>query len=122
MRDVRVQLFNGADTDATMESDAFAIQQNFKLSGQVISTDPGGNIDGSLQLWVSNDQAPAGNNAPFTPTNWSAFGSAITVDQAEVQLIPAVDICYRWIKGVYTDNSAGASTGLLTVNIEMQGV
>lgn len=121
MRDVQEILFNVADTNATVSSEALPIQQIYKMSAMVIATDPGGNIDGSLQLQVSNDEAPAGNMAPFTPTNWAPLGSAITIDDAGTDLVSATDMCYRWLRTLYTDNSAGASTGKLTVIVEMQG-
>jgi hypothetical protein len=123
MRDALVKLFNANVTNANVNSAAAPIQQIFKISGQVIAIDPGTNIDGSLQLQVSNDQAPAGNlDNDWLPTNWSNFGTAVTVSAAGVQLIAASDVCFRWLRAVYTDASSGTSTGTITVQIEMQGV
>lgn len=121
MRDAQIQLFEAQATNANAQSAAVPIQQIFKISGQVI-TSAGAGINGSLQLQVSNDQAPAGNmgNA-YVPTNWSNFGSAVTVNAAGVQLIAAVDVCFRWLRAVFTDSSGGTSAATITVNIEAQG-
>lgn len=121
MRDVQEILFNNVATDASINSAAIPIQQIYKMSAIVVAVDPNTNIDGSLQLQVSNDKAPAGNMAPFTPTNWANLGSPITIDDAGIDLVSATDMSYRWLRAAYTDNSVGASDGTISVIVEMQG-
>lgn len=62
-----------------------------------------GSADGSVQIQVSNDNAYLGaEKAGFVPTNWSNLGSATAITTAGPLLIAQQDVCYRWIRAVYT--------------------
>lgn len=88
------------------------------MSFQFSST---GTAAGTLQLQVSNDQAPSGQALGFTPTNWSNVGTAVTVTAGPaVFLIPATELAYEYVRAVYTDSTSGTATG--TVSVRAKGI
>lgn len=87
-------------------SNAIKTDQLFKVSAQVISGS--GTSSGTVQLQVSNDVVHRGITPE--PTNWSNLGSAITISGAAIQLITATDICYNWLRAVFTDTFNNVST------------
>lgn len=104
------------------------IRQIYRLSGQVV-VGAGAATAGSLQLYYSNDPISAVNIQGSTisgVTNWSTFGTAVTVSGAAVQAIlfstiPWTDLGFSWLKAVYTDSSSGVGLGKITVNLNIQG-
>lgn len=121
MRQATITLLENEDTDANVSSAVIPISQIYKVSAQIIAVDPDTNIDGTLTLEVSNDKAPAGVMAPFTPTNWSPLVTGTAISAAGISLIPATDVCFEWLRATYTDGSSGASTGTISVNLNEQG-
>lgn len=95
----------------TITSSLIPLDQIIKMSGQVIVG--AGTSGGTLQLQVSNDITNASNMAGqsnFVPSNWSNLGSAVTINAAGVTLIAQQDLCYRWLRAVYTDTLARVNT------------
>jgi len=100
-----------AQVAANVTSTALATVNTFYVSAQIIATGP---IVGALKLQASNDNPSNPNQSPAS--NWSDIPSAtVSVSAAGVFLIPKTDLCYRWIRAVYTHTSG---TGTVTVNIE----
>lgn len=117
------QVGNANITSATIDA-----RQLYRIAGQVI-VGAGAATAGSLQLQYSCDPVSGVNITPAAikgVTNWSNFGTAVTVSGAATQsivfsTIPFSDIGYAWIRAVYTDTSSGSGAGLVTVNLNFQG-
>lgn len=113
---------------ATRTSAVIDARHLYRISGQVI-VGAGAATAGSMQLQYSCDPIAAVNVTPAAitgVTNWSNFGTAVTVSGAATQSIlfssiPFSDIGYTWIRAVYTDTSGGTGAGLVTVNLNFQG-
>lgn len=87
---------NGLQTDAT---------QLFAASAQAVIS---GNASGSIKLQASNDIPPGGiNNIDFVATNWVTIGSSVSTPSEGSYLIPKIDVCYRWLRSVWTSTSSG---------------
>lgn len=111
---LRYSTLNGADASASINGLAIDVSKAIQISAQVITT---GDAAGTLKLQVSND-APVGPQYEPTaqPTNWNDIPSAtVTISAAGTLLIPKTDVCYDWIRVVYT-RSSGAGT--ITVNVK----
>lgn len=87
---------------ATITTIAVRAQNLFYVSVQVSSTGAGA---GTLKLQASNDQPVQSN---VVPTNWSDVPTAsVAVSGAGAFLIPKTDLCYEWIRLVYTNSGTG---------------
>jgi len=87
---------------ATVTTAAIPSLNLFYCSAQVSGT---GGAGGTLALQASNDDSQAAN---FVPTNWSAIPNAtVTVTGNGSFLIPKTDLCYQWVRLVYTNTGTG---------------
>lgn len=76
----------------------------FYCSAQIATV--GAGAAGTLKLQASNDESEASN---FVPTNWSDIPSAsVAVSGAGAFLIPKTDLCYQWVRLVYTNTGSGS--------------
>lgn len=92
------------------------LNQIIKVSVQVIAG--AGTLGGSFKLEVSNDQPPNGYLlGNYQPTNWSALGSPTVLSSAGITLIPQQDMCYRFMRAVYTDTVAIVNTVVATADV-----
>lgn len=108
MRPVNAVVLSGPDT-ATILGDHVSSDQLVSASFLPVFADT--TAAGTLQVQASNDLPPAGNLAPFTPTNWSNITDATSAVTAGVgPLIFLPQICYRWIRITYTSTTPGTST------------
>jgi len=127
MRQYSYSLINQVGSK-TITSATIDARQLYRIAGQVI-VGAGAATAGTLQLQYSCDPVNAVNITPNGITgvsNWSNFGTAVTVSGAAKQSIlfstlPFSDIGYAWIQAVYTDSSSGTGAGLVTVNLNFQG-
>ena len=73
---------------------------------------------GTVKIQASNDIYNSGYTpGSFAVTNWSDIPSAsATITAGGIALIPKTDLCYRWIRAVYTSSSGGSSTVNITMN------
>ena len=68
---------------------------------------------GTLKLQVSNDDTPG-----QLPVNFSDIsGASVTVTGAGAFLIPKLDLCYEFVRLVYTNTG----TGTITANLKALG-
>lgn len=109
---------------ATRTSGTLDFRQIYRLSGQVV-VGAGANTAGSMQLQFSNDPDAIKKN-PFAATNWTNFGTPVTVSGAATSpilfsTVPWTDLGFAWLRAVYTDSSSGTGLGLVTVNLNLQG-
>lgn len=89
-------------TAATINSAAIPALNLFYCSAQASAV--GASSAGTLKLQASNDEPV--NNTP--PTNWSDIPSAtVSVSAAGAFLIPKTDLCYQWVRVVYTNSGTG---------------
>lgn len=104
-----------AATAGDQASAAIPTQNIFSMSAQVVAS---GAPVGVAKVQVSNDEAVSIPNQ-FAPTNWSDLsGVTVSVSAAGVFLIPKFDVCYNYVRLVYTKTSG---TGAITVNVKGLG-
>jgi hypothetical protein len=89
-------------TAASVTTAAIPSLNLFCCSVQISAT---GSAGGTLVLQASNDDSEA---AGFVPTNWSNIpGATIAVTGAGAFLIPKTDLCYQWVRLIYTNTGTG---------------
>lgn len=110
MRYANVTALNAISANSTTASDAEDASYLMKVSAQVVSA--GSSILGTAKLQSSNDKPPAGESpVQFTPTNWVDIPSAsATITTAGAQMIAPVDVCFQYIRALFTDTGAGVQT------------
>lgn len=114
MKPVNARVLSAADASSSAGA-AIVADQLVSASFQAIFGDV--TAAGTVQVQASNDIPPAGNlPASFTPTNWSnvANGSA-TIAAGATAMIILPQICYRWLRVIYTPTSGGSTT----ISVEM---
>lgn len=129
MRHAVIQAINEVG-DGNIDGGALDFRFIYRLSGQVV-VGAGAATAGSLKLQFSNDPMSMVKIAPSGiisgVTNWTDFGTAVTVSGVAVQpilfsTIPWTDVGFSWMRAVYTDSSGGTGAGLITVNLNIQGI
>lgn len=86
---------------ATLTTAAIPAQNLFNCSAQLAAT---GSAAGTLKIQASNDNPVNG----AAPTNFSDIPSAsIAVSGAGAFLIPKTDLCYQYVRLVYTNTGTG---------------
>lgn len=89
---------------ATVTSAAIDSRNLFSCSAQIAAT---GSAAGTLIIEASDDIAGA-DGVPGPQTNWSAIPSAtVSVSGAGAFLIPKTDLCYQFVRLVYTNSGTG---------------
>ena len=74
---------------------------------------------GSIKIQASNDVAPIQQAGTFVVSNWVDIPSATaSVTSGGAVLITINQVCYRWMRAVFTQNSAGSTT----VNVNMEAL
>lgn len=87
---------------ATVTTAAIPALNLFYASAQIAAT---GSAAGTLKMQASNDDPVASNGVP---TNWSDIPSAtIVVTGAGAFLIPKTELCYQYVRLVYTNTGTG---------------
>jgi hypothetical protein len=114
MRYITDLTFNAIDASASANGPTIDASQLLQVSAQIIAT---GSPTGTIKFQASND---FGNSmASTTPTNWTDIATqTITLTTAGSFLIPKFEICYQWIRIVYTSGG----TGTITVKMKAHGV
>lgn len=92
----------------TVTSGAIDASQLYKMSTQIVVGS--GTIDGSVQLQVSNDEIKAGYLMLEQPVNWTNLGSATALSSSGAVLVAPVDLCYRAIRMVYSNDNLLVNT------------
>jgi hypothetical protein len=87
---------------ATITTAAVNAAYLISMSAQLTATS---GAAGTLKVQASNDEPVAAN---VTPANWSDLtGASVVVSGAGAFLIPKTDLCYQWIRLVYTNTGSG---------------
>jgi hypothetical protein len=98
---------------ATITSAQIPAEYLFSISAQVVASGGGG---GTLKVQASDDFGQVGN---FQASNWSDIsGATVTVTGNGAFLIPKTEICYRFVRLVYTNTG----TGTVSVNFNGWGI
>jgi len=113
MRNSQVKILSAGDTSSQTGSSYF--------TGQLVSASFApvfGDVTaaGTLKIQCSND-VPVGAPQSFIPTNWSDIPNATSTIVAGVG--PAIvipNMCFGWIRAVYTRASGGSSTVVVNMN------
>ncbi len=109
-----------AISSVTISSPAVDIQQVIKMSYQIVVGT--GSIAGSVQAQVSNDDTLQGSRGVGSPSNWSNLGASTALSTSGVTLVPQQDLCYRYLRFVFTDTSSGTGTANLNIQVMQLGV
>lgn len=118
-----VVTFIGPDT-STQTSPKIDANQIYAVS--VVTTFGDMGATGTCKLQGSNDIINATTIAAsnivqdFTPVNWVDIpNTSATVTAGVCPAIEKFQLCYRWIRFVYTQGGSGSTT--VTANINIQG-
>lgn len=96
---------------ASINSDAIPTENMLYCSVQVTST---GSSAGTAKLQASNDNPVIGNG--MVPTHWTDIASAsVAVSGAGSVLIPITNLCYQWIRVVYTNTGTGTIGAMVKI-------
>lgn len=107
-----------ADDDISRNGSAIRADQLYAASFVAIFSDVA--AAGTVKLQASNDKPQSGSLAPFTPTNWKDIsGASATVVAGVAPIIPKTDLCYQWIRVVFTQTNPGIGT--INVMMNAQG-
>lgn len=91
---------------ASLSANGTAVDASFvtTCSAQIVAS---GSATGTLKLQASNDAI----FPPNVPTHWNDITSAtVSVSGAGSYMILKTDICYDWIRAVYSSTATGAQT------------
>lgn len=106
----------GTVMNANINSLAMQLEFGMFYSIQVVYT---GTPTGAFTLQASADPATnkvAGNQLPYTPTNWTTIPSSSQEVTAAGSVMWNVEWAgYNFVRLVYTDGSSGSSTAVITV-------
>jgi hypothetical protein len=104
MRQVNINVIP-VQAAATVTTAAIPALNLFSCSAQASAV--GAGAAGTLIMQASDDIA-GDDGHPGPPSNWSAIPSAtIAVSGAGAFLIPKTDLCYQWVRLVYTNTGTG---------------
>lgn len=110
MRFTNCQVLSGSDS-ASVSGIQIDANQLIAASFQAIFGDT--SADGTLFVQASNDidDISYQSSAGFTVTNWVNIpGATATVTNGVVSPITISNVCYRWMRVMYTSNSGGSTT------------
>jgi hypothetical protein len=116
MRNSNSIIMSGANTGNVTGQNVDA-GQIVSASFQVVNGDA--TAVGTVKIQMSNDICTFGNvAASFTPTNWTDIASASVAVASGVAANPIVisQMCFRWIRAVYTRTSGGSTTIAVQIN------
>ena len=112
MRSFNEPVLNGADASVNQNSVIVDCQNLHLASCHVIMS---GTAAGTVKLQASNDEPTTG----LPPANFvDISGATVSVSAAGQFLSPKLDICYKYLRAVYTFTSG---TGTVTAKIHMIG-
>jgi len=114
MRNAQVLVLSGADT-GNVTGTAFDVNQIVSASFTSVCGDA--TAAGTVKLQVSNDLVSNGTRNNFTPTNWSDIPNATSTIASGVG--PAIvigNMCFSYIRAVYTRTSGGSTTIQVLMN------
>ena len=104
---------------ATYDFPAVYAAQLYGISVQAFQGDS--TAAGTVKLQASNDYIAGANVGSFVPTNWIDIpNTSQTVTAGSAIIIPYLQICYQWVRVVWTETTPGTST--ITAEINVQGI
>jgi hypothetical protein len=104
---------------ASAESAAIPVTQCNQCS-VIVKTTADAGLTGNVHLEASNDVSTGFPAAVFSPSTWVAITNAtVNVTGGGVFIIPTTDICYQFIRAVFT--RTGGSTGTVTATVNTSG-
>lgn len=104
MRQEQIQLVPNGTAAASFTSNAISARELLSCSVQANGT--GAGAAGTMKLQASNDPDSIAGNAQ--PSNWTDIPSATaTIAGATSVMIPKTDLCYEWVRVVYTNTGTG---------------
>jgi hypothetical protein len=111
---------SGADASVNQSGKTLPAENILYISAQAIST---GSSTGTVNIQMSNDPSDTlepDSNGQLQPVNWSNIPTVgtVTITAASVTIIPAFQICAKWVRASYVKNNAEAGT--ITVNLQTQ--
>lgn len=118
MRNVCVNILSATDT-ASHNGSAVPSNQLVSASFQAYFGDD--TAAGTFKIQASNDFSISGTQMPsaFTPTNWVDIPNAsVSITSGGSALITIANMCYQYVRAIYTSDSGGSST----INVEMNAL
>lgn len=98
---------------SSISSNAIPALNLFACSVQAVAT--GASVAGTVKIQASNDVPQAAN---AVPTDWNDIASAtVSISGPGAFLIPYTDLCYQFIRIVYTNSGSGG-----TIAVRVKGL
>lgn len=117
MKFANYTIIASAPSDDDFESEVIALDQIIKASFQIAVS--AGTVTGEIQVQVSNDPPLKGDSFGVPnadPQAWSNLGSAVSLTSDAVFLIAQQDLCYRWMRVLYTNSDPG-NDSTISINV-----
>lgn len=115
MRNAQIQILNAVNT-ATQTGSAYFVGQIVSASFVLANGDA--TAAGTLKLQASNDAPINGNPQTFIPTNWADIPNATsTVASGIGPAIVIGNMCFAYIRAVYTRSGGGSTTIIVNMNV-----
>ena len=118
MRNAQINIMRNADNSSSQTGTAFDVGQVVSASflgyfGDITAT-------GTLKIQASNDNpSPSQYRGSFVPTNFADIPNAsANVTSGGSVLITIPNMCYSYVRAVYTRSSGGTST----INVMMNSL
>lgn len=117
MRNVCCNVLSAVDTAS---ANGIQIDSNQLFSASFATYFGDATAAGTVKVQASNDPYPYGYIASdFVVTNWVDIPDATaTISSGASAIISLPQLCYRWLRVVYTRASGGSTT----INVNMNGI
>lgn len=115
MRNAQVNIMSAAD-NVTQTGSAFDVGQ--AVSASFVPSFGDATAAGTVKIQCSNDGSNARYTDTFVPTNWADIPNATSTVVAGVG--PAIvipNMCFSYIRAVYTRTSGGSTTININMNV-----
>ncbi len=123
MRPNNATVVTAQPTNATINltnSNGHVIWSNGIVRASFQAAVSAGTVNGALKVQASNDKPTGAMPENFIPTNWNDIsGATVTIATAATSyMIPYQELCYEYLRLVYTDASGGTATSTITVQMK----
>lgn len=115
MKSAQKTILNNVNTASATSS---AVDVNQAVSASFVPTMGDITAAGTVKIQCSNDNPPARYTGTFVPTNWADVPNAtstIALGVGPAIVIP--NMCFSYIRAVYTRTSGGSSTVVINMTV-----
>lgn len=113
-------IYTATVMNANLTSSPMQLQEMYGFTIQATYT---GTPTGTFKLQVSSDPVNKNGIGSAAPTNWTDLAnSSAAVSAAGNYMWNVTDVFFNWVRLIYTDGSSGASTAVLSAQMNGKGI